>query len=126
MIARTCYTFGFAVTLIILTCVSITCGSEKEVVLIHSYPKDDDFNYVELTCKKLSVNASSYDVCIEQTVFYVNQKDIRRVLNVSACSNETITFTFSQNDEGEFACMLNGTMSNTIALAGIIILQTQG
>lgn len=111
-----CYAFTLSITLYILVAyVTTTCGTEKDVVLIHSYPRDNDFNYVELTCKELN---ASHDMCTEQTAFYLNQTDIKHVLNVTACSNGTIAFMFSQSDEGEFACSQNGTMSNSIALAG--------
>ena len=110
---------ALAVLLVTLAPVCISNGAGGEIDLIQSYPliQEGNFNYVELTCKDRRSSAATCEE-FEEPFFYHNGTDIRKLLNVSDCYNGSINFTVSQRTEGKFTCSINGTQSNTVALAG--------
>ena len=79
----------------------------------HSYPLDGNFSYVTLACLDGALPAQG-------AKFQLNTTDIKETIHdVSHDGNDTISFLFTQDQEGEFTCSRNGTVSNGIALAGI-------
>ena len=81
----------------------------SDPVLIHSYPRPDDFSYVQLQCQNNSMPAEGV------VTFQLNENDIKEVNNT-----DTITFLLLPDREGEFTCSYNGFVSNATGLAGII------
>jgi len=91
------------------------CGASvasAQLRIAHSYPLDGNFSYVTLTCLDGALPAQGAE-------FQLNATDIEAVIHdVSHGGNGTISFALTQDQEGEFTCSRNGTVSNGIALAG--------
>ena len=93
------------------------CGASvasAQLRIAHSYTLDGNFSYVALTCLDGALPAQGAE-------FQLNATDIEEIIHdVSHDGNGTISFLFTQDQEGEFRCSRNETVSNGIALAGIL------
>ena len=96
----------------------VSSGRLGELVLTHDYPLilQENFNFVRLTCRSEITSSSSCD----GVTFLLNGTNIRDApLNVSDCTNGSISIKLSQDSEGEFVCSYNSTLlSNNVTLAG--------
>ena len=87
-------------------------GVSAQLRIAHSYPLDGNFSYVTLTCLDGALPAQGAE-------FQLNTTDIEEIIHdVSHDGNGTISFLFTQDQEGELTCSRNGAVSNRIALAG--------
>ena len=91
---------------------------EHRLQLRSYYPEEANYSYVTLKC---SAGGASGD----DTIFLWNNRstvqDVVASHNVLRFGNGSLNFLLTQQTEAYFACVSNGTMSNQIPLAGIII-----
>ena len=107
------------VVLLLAVAVTVAPSQEEELLLIHSYPENRNFNKVNLTCL---LNTT---VPTEEPRFLRNRTtDIMDVRSIDVLNHDTaggsVTFVFDQDEEGLFSCVVGTSKhSNSIALAGM-------
>ena len=103
--------------------IALVSLQQQELQLMHSYPENRKFDTVQLSC------LLNETVPPEEPMFLLNDTEFSPTdtenLKIDVVNYDkttaSVTFTFTQDQEGWFSCSLGSAKStNSIALAGIL------